>query len=112
MKTSKRSLEGSNGLSAGVRLGRWPVAPNSLTTTSRRAFPLAPFCEQSGPASARAAREFVQTTETRQGAIPSPREDCCHGEAVMPHYPVEMHFGVSRDDHVAYETGPPRPALT
>jgi len=110
MKTAKRSLEGSrcsSGLSACVRVGRGLAAPDSLTTASRHAFALAPFREQSGPASARASREFLQTIETQQAAIPSPPEDCGRVKAVMPHYPDDIGFAVSRDDNAANATGPP-----
>src|SRR5882672_1741323 len=110
MKTAKRSLEGSrgsSGLSACVRVGRGLAAPDSLTTASRHAFALAPFREQSGPASARASREFLQTIETRQRVVPSPREDCRCAEALMPHYPDDIGFAVSRDDNAANATGPP-----
>lgn len=114
MKTSIRSLEGSNGLSAGVRRWRPLVAPNSLTATSRHAILLAPICEQSGLASARASRQLLQTIVAREAAIPLPREDCCHVEVVISHYPVDIGVGVSRDDDddAPYETGPPRTALT
>jgi hypothetical protein len=110
MKTAKRSLEGSrgsSGLSACVKVGRGLAAPGSLTTASRHAFALAPFREQSGPASVRASREFLQTIETRLGAISSAREDGCRVEAVKRHYPNDIGFAVSRDDNAANATGPP-----
>lgn len=111
MKTAKRSLKGSKGHSACVRLGRGLTAPVS-PVTSRHAFPLAPSREQSGVACARASRAFQQTIKSRQGTIPSPREDCCRVEVVISHYPVDLGVGVSRDDDAPYETGPPRTALT
>lgn len=116
MKTANRSLEGSDGLSACVKLGWRMVVPASLPATSRHIFRFAPFCEQSGPTSARASRQFLRTIKTRQRAIPLSREDCCCVEAAMPHYPVDVRVEVSCDDDAAYEAeyemGPSRPALT
>ena len=112
MKTSiKRSPGGCGGFFAHRKVGRGSVLPASFPAPSRHAFLLAPFCEQPGPTSARASRQFLHTIETRQSAIPSSRQDCCRVETAMPHYPVDMGFGVLRDDDVAYETGRPRPAL-